>query len=89
MESLEMGDEEDELRFNETTISSTTDSNSHQASGNTGSDGTVLSAVLQKKHSSQTIPLLEQSDSDDSNNDNEQSASDVIFDVLKRRDMQR
>ncbi|XP_011204645.2 solute carrier family 35 member C2 [Bactrocera dorsalis] len=89
MESLEMGEEESDLRFNETTISSNTNNNSHQTGGNAGAGGNVLSAVLQKKHSSQTIPLLEQSDSDDSNNDNEQSASDVIFDVLKRRDMQR
>lgn len=84
-----MGEEEGELRFNETSISSTANSNNHQTSGNAGPGGNVLSTVLQKKHSSQTIPLLEQSDSDDSNNDNERSASDVIFDVLKRRDMQR
>ncbi|XP_014100270.1 solute carrier family 35 member C2 isoform X2 [Bactrocera oleae] len=89
IESLEMGEEEGELRFNETSISSTANSNNHQTSGNAGPGGNVLSTVLQKKHSSQTIPLLEQSDSDDSNNDNERSASDVIFDVLKRRDMQR
>ncbi|XP_011189014.2 solute carrier family 35 member C2 [Zeugodacus cucurbitae] len=87
MESIDMGDEEGE--FNETTMSSPTNSNNHQTSGIAGAGGNVLSAVLQKKHSSQTVPLLEQSDSDDSNNDNEQSASDVIFDVLKRRDMQR
>ncbi|KAL7734796.1 hypothetical protein ACLKA6_011081 [Drosophila palustris] len=39
-----------------------------------------------------SVPLLEQTDSDeDSANDltNKQNASDVIFDVLKRRDMQR
>ncbi|XP_034483794.1 solute carrier family 35 member C2 [Drosophila innubila] len=39
-----------------------------------------------------SVPLLEQTDSEeDSANDsmNKQSASDVIFDVLKRRDMQR
>ncbi|XP_017862850.1 PREDICTED: solute carrier family 35 member C2 [Drosophila arizonae] len=43
-------------------------------------------------HGTLTVPLLEQTDSEDeSANDstNKQNASDVIFDVLKRRDMQR
>lgn len=43
-------------------------------------------------HAALTVPLLEQTDSEDeSANDstNKQNASDVIFDVLKRRDMQR
>ncbi|KAH8302186.1 hypothetical protein KR044_003779 [Drosophila immigrans] len=43
-------------------------------------------------HATLSVPLLEQTDSDeDSANDsaNKQNASDVIFDVLKRRDMQR
>lgn len=43
-------------------------------------------------HATLSVPLLEQTDSEeDSANDstNKQNASDVIFDVLKRRDMQR
>lgn len=46
-----------------------------------------------KKHSSLTVPLLEETDSDDdddgSPNGNKENSSDVIFDILKRRDMQR
>ncbi|ALC43904.1 CG14971 [Drosophila busckii] len=43
------------------------------------------------KHATLTVPLLEETDSEDeSGNDaNKQNSSDVIFDVLKRRDMQR
>ncbi|XP_036337740.1 solute carrier family 35 member C2 [Rhagoletis pomonella] len=88
METVNMDEDDGELCFNETNISPTTNCN-NQSSGNAITSGNVLTAVLQKKHSAQTVPLLEQSDSDDSNNDNEQNASDVIFDVLKRRDMQR
>ncbi|XP_067643533.1 solute carrier family 35 member C2 [Eurosta solidaginis] len=87
-------DDDDEIHFNECSISPTnTNSNNHhhQSVGNTNISSNVLNVVLQqKRHSAQTVPLLEQSDSDDSNNDdNVQSASDVIFDVLKRRDIQR
>ncbi|XP_053955392.1 solute carrier family 35 member C2 [Anastrepha ludens] len=89
MEALNMDEEDGDLHFNETSISPVINGNSHESGGNSIAGGNVITAVLQKKHSSQTVPLLEQSDSDDSNNDNEQSASDVIFDVLKRRDMQR
>ncbi|KAI8038962.1 solute carrier family 35 member C2 [Drosophila gunungcola] len=55
--------------------------------------GSAIVGVHVKSHSTLTVPLLEQTDSeDDSGNDpnsNKQNASDVIFDVLKRRDMQR
>ncbi|XP_064544601.1 solute carrier family 35 member C2 [Drosophila montana] len=43
-------------------------------------------------HATLTAPLLEQTDSEDesaADSANKQNASDVIFDVLKRRDMQR
>ncbi|XP_020717684.1 solute carrier family 35 member C2 [Ceratitis capitata] len=88
-EELDMGDDDGDFHFTESNISPTTNGNGHQTGFNAGASGNALTNVMQKKHSSQTVPLLEQSDSDDSNNDNEQSASDVIFDVLKRRDMQR
>ncbi|XP_037938988.1 solute carrier family 35 member C2-like [Teleopsis dalmanni] len=43
-----------------------------------------------RAHTNLTVPLLDETDSDDSNNGHkEQNSSDVIFDVLKRRDMQR
>ncbi|EDV97458.1 solute carrier family 35 member C2 [Drosophila grimshawi] len=43
-------------------------------------------------HATLTVPLLEQTDSEDelsNGNTSKENASDVIFDVLKRRDMQR
>lgn len=57
--------------------------------------GSVLVGVHSNtmgSHATLSVPLLEQTDSeDDAANDstNKQNASDVIFDVLKRRDMQR
>ncbi|XP_005190750.2 solute carrier family 35 member C2 [Musca domestica] len=44
-----------------------------------------------KKHSSLTVPLLEETDSDDDahGSPNKDNSSDVIFDILKRRDNQR
>lgn len=57
--------------------------------------GSVLVGVhgnAMGSHATLSVPLLEQTDSEeDSNNDarNKQNDSDVIFDVLKRRDMQR
>ncbi|KAH8415532.1 hypothetical protein KR222_002463 [Zaprionus bogoriensis] len=57
--------------------------------------GSVLVGVhgnAMGSHGALSVPLLEQTDSEeDSGNDgaNKQNASDVIFDVLKRRDMQR
>ncbi|KAH8350880.1 hypothetical protein KR067_002504 [Drosophila pandora] len=74
------------------------DNDNEESSGeykfNDGSGGAGSSAggVHVKSHSTLTVPLLEQTDSEDeSGNDpgNKQNASDVIFDVLKRRDMQR
>jgi len=53
-------------------------------------DGSAIVGVHVKSHSTLTVPLLEQTDSEDeSGASNKQNASDVIFDVLKRRDMQR
>ncbi|KAH8300371.1 hypothetical protein KR018_000010 [Drosophila ironensis] len=54
-------------------------------------DGSTAVGVHVKSHSTLTVPLLEQTDSEDEtgNDPNKQNASDVIFDVLKRRDMQR
>ncbi|XP_043646772.1 solute carrier family 35 member C2 [Drosophila teissieri] len=52
--------------------------------------GSAIVGVHVKSHSTLTVPLLEQTDSEDeSGPSNKQNASDVIFDVLKRRDMQR
>ncbi|KAH8366152.1 hypothetical protein KR093_009753 [Drosophila rubida] len=54
--------------------------------------GNTSSGNASGSHATLSVPLLEQTDSDeDSANDsaNKQNASDVIFDVLKRRDMQR
>ncbi|KAH8349996.1 hypothetical protein KR084_011021 [Drosophila pseudotakahashii] len=55
-------------------------------------EGSVIVGVHVKSHSTLTVPLLEQTDSEDESGhdaSNKQNASDVIFDVLKRRDMQR
>ncbi|EDV50790.1 solute carrier family 35 member C2 [Drosophila erecta] len=53
-------------------------------------EGSAIVGVHVKSHSTLTVPLLEQTDSEDeSGPSNKQNASDVIFDVLKRRDMQR
>ncbi|XP_017098497.2 solute carrier family 35 member C2 [Drosophila bipectinata] len=57
-----------------------------------GAGSSAGGGVHVRSHSTLTVPLLEQTDSEDeSGNDpgNKQNASDVIFDVLKRRDMQR
>lgn len=53
----------------------------------------VQNVNLSKYRKDQSVPLLQadvldDSDSDESGNDN-QNGSDVIFDVLKRRDMRR
>lgn len=53
----------------------------------------VQQVNLSKYRKGQSVPLLQadildSSDSDESGNDN-QNGSDVIFDVLKRRDMRR
>ncbi|XP_017029891.1 solute carrier family 35 member C2 [Drosophila kikkawai] len=62
-------------------------------SGDGGPGSAIIGVHVSKAHSTLTVPLLEQTDSEDeSGNDpgnNKQNASDVIFDVLKRRDMQR
>ncbi|XP_017057971.1 solute carrier family 35 member C2 [Drosophila ficusphila] len=55
-------------------------------------EGSAIAGVHVKSHSTLTVPLLEQTDSEDESGhdpSNKQNASDVIFDVLKRRDMQR
>ncbi|XP_016966562.3 solute carrier family 35 member C2 [Drosophila biarmipes] len=55
-------------------------------------EGSAIVGVHVKSHSKLTVPLLEQTDSEDESGhdaSNKQNASDVIFDVLKRRDMQR
>ncbi|XP_044313969.1 solute carrier family 35 member C2 isoform X2 [Drosophila rhopaloa] len=55
-------------------------------------EGNANVGVHVKSHSKLTVPLLEQTDSEDESGhdpNNKQNASDVIFDVLKRRDMQR
>ncbi|XP_017071480.1 solute carrier family 35 member C2 [Drosophila eugracilis] len=54
-------------------------------------EGSAIAGVHVKSHSTLTVPLLEQTDSEDESghDPNKQNASDVIFDVLKRRDMQR
>ncbi|XP_020800066.1 solute carrier family 35 member C2 [Drosophila serrata] len=63
------------------------------ASGDVAAGGAAVGVHVSKSHSTLTVPLLEQTDSEDeSGNDpsnSKQNASDVIFDVLKRRDMQR
>ncbi|SPP87233.1 solute carrier family 35 member C2 [Drosophila guanche] len=61
------------------------------AAGSGGADNSIA-GIHVRSHSTLTVPLLEQTDSEDeSGNDlnNKQNSSDVIFDVLKRRDMQR
>ncbi|XP_061398433.1 solute carrier family 35 member C2 [Musca vetustissima] len=55
--------------------------------------GTINSDLNEggKKHSSLTVPLLEETDSEDDTHEspNKDNSSDVIFDILKRRDNQR
>ncbi|XP_001352863.2 solute carrier family 35 member C2 [Drosophila pseudoobscura] len=62
------------------------------AGGGGGGADNSIAGIHVRSHSTLTVPLLEQTDSEDeSGNDlnNKQNSSDVIFDVLKRRDMQR
>ncbi|XP_022226523.2 solute carrier family 35 member C2 [Drosophila obscura] len=62
------------------------------ANANAGGADNSIAGIHVRSHSTLTVPLLEQTDSEDeSGNDlnNKQNSSDVIFDVLKRRDMQR
>ncbi|XP_075159735.1 solute carrier family 35 member C2 isoform X2 [Haematobia irritans] len=77
-------DDSFDLHYNEATIMG---SSTQQMD-----DSTNFAFNTTKKHSSLTVPLLEETDSDDADGDgslNKENSSDVIFDILKRRDMQR
>lgn len=76
-----------DLHLNEASLNGTSTSNTNSGHIND------YAFTATKKHSALTVPLLEETDSDDdddgSPNGNKDNSSDVIFDILKRRDMQR
>lgn len=83
--------------------SSSSSSSNHLISGsccNNGSSGSnsgVINKISLRKNSGQNIPLLDSNgiidsdldDDDDAQNDDNQNANEVIFDILKRRDATR
>ncbi|XP_073838810.1 solute carrier family 35 member C2 isoform X2 [Musca autumnalis] len=91
--NLSSGDDDEDsfdLHCSEGTVNSAfpaSHSNTAQPSGIINSDFNEGG----KKHSSLTVPLLEETDSDDDDHGspNKDNSSDVIFDILKRRDMHR
>lgn len=88
MEELNHYDDED-LQYNETSISPNGGTTTANANHTNPLASSLTAISFQNKHSAQSVPLLENTDSEDSQNGDEPDASDVIFDVLKRRDVQR
>uniref|UniRef100_A0A1I8P7A5 Sugar phosphate transporter domain-containing protein n=1 Tax=Stomoxys calcitrans TaxID=35570 RepID=A0A1I8P7A5_STOCA len=81
--NLSGDDDSFDLHYNEASLS--------PPSQQTG-DSSNFAFNSTKNHSSLTVPLLEETDTDDDDGDgspNKENSSDVIFDILKRRDMQR
>lgn len=91
LQELNAYDESSDLHLNEASLSNNGAGATGQASSSNINDYNFSTSTT-KKHSSLTVPLLEETDSDDddtSPNGNKDNSSDVIFDILKRRDMQR
>lgn len=93
LQDLNSYDESTDLHLNEASINGSANVHAGSASSIINSSNINDYALnTTKKHSSLTVPLLEtDSDDDDdgSPNSNKENSSDVIFDILKRRDMQR
>ncbi|KAM7358370.1 solute carrier family 35 member C2 [Cochliomyia hominivorax] len=103
LQDLNAYDESTDLHLNEASLNSSSSGggggqssssvNSYPSNVNDYAFTSSASSTTTKKHSSLTVPLLEETDSDDdddtSPNGNKENSSDVIFDILKRRDMQR
>uniref|UniRef100_A0A1B0B8N5 Sugar phosphate transporter domain-containing protein n=1 Tax=Glossina palpalis gambiensis TaxID=67801 RepID=A0A1B0B8N5_9MUSC len=90
IEDFQTYDETNEMHFNDNSINAS-NANVNAAGVNNESTSSSFS-FLNKQHSSQMVPLLEETDSEDDGTDHngpKVNSSDVIFDILKRRDMPR
>uniref|UniRef100_A0A1B0FR02 Sugar phosphate transporter domain-containing protein n=1 Tax=Glossina morsitans morsitans TaxID=37546 RepID=A0A1B0FR02_GLOMM len=90
IEDFQTYDETNEMHFNDNSINAS-NANVNVAGVNNESTSSSFS-FLNKQHSSQMVPLLEETDSEDDGTDHngpKVNSSDVIFDILKRRDMPR
>lgn len=89
-EEIDVAGDDDsfDLHYNEAALTGPTSGHNSSLQLN---DATNFAFSATKKHSSLTVPLLEETDSDDDDGgmQNKDNASDVIFDILKRRDLQR
>lgn len=88
MQELSSYDESSsDLHLNEASLNDTSSSITNSGHNND------YALTTTKKHSFLTVPLLEETDSEDdddgSPNGRKEDSSDVLFDILKRRDMQR
>lgn len=85
--NLSVDDNSFDLQYNEVSLNGSSPSQGNPAQPGNSTNFGFNSAT---KHSSLTVPLLEETDSDDDDGSpNKENSSDVIFDILKRRDMQR
>uniref|UniRef100_A0A1A9WCR2 Sugar phosphate transporter domain-containing protein n=1 Tax=Glossina brevipalpis TaxID=37001 RepID=A0A1A9WCR2_9MUSC len=90
IEDFQTYDEANEMHFNENSVNASTASTN--VSGINSESSSSSFSFLNKQHSSQMVPLLEETDSEDDGTDHngpKVNSSDVIFDILKRRDMPR
>lgn len=89
MQDIASYDDTSDLHLNE---ASANGSGAGLSSSSTAANANIndYAFATTKKQSSLTVPLLEETDSDDEDaSPNKENSSDVIFDILKRRDMQR
>lgn len=85
--NLSVDDDSFDLHYNEVSLNGSSPNHGNPAQPGNSTNFGFSSAM---KHSSLTVPLLEETDSDDDDGSpNKENSSDVIFDILKRRDMQR
>ncbi|XP_023296736.2 solute carrier family 35 member C2 [Lucilia cuprina] len=99
LQELQSYDESSDLHLNEASLNGSgcgvagSSTGAHTSNAINSSNINDYTFTTTKKHSSLTVPLLEETDTDDdddtSPNGNKDNSSDVIFDILKRRDMQR
>lgn len=92
LQDLNTYDESSDLHLNEASLSGAGCAGALSSTTTNSSNMNDYAFTTTKKHSALTVPLLEETDSDDedtSPNGNQDNSSDVIFDILKRRDMQR
>ncbi|XP_065359500.1 solute carrier family 35 member C2 [Calliphora vicina] len=92
LQELNTYDESSDLHLNEASLNGAGCAGGLSSTTTNSSNMNDYAFATTKKHSALTVPLLEETDSDDedtSPNGNQDNSSDVIFDILKRRDMQR